>query len=239
MRFSVELSLENDTITKDKNRIIISMLKNCFETYSPYYFEELYGTPHSKDFSFSLFLGMDAKFEREHIVIPSKKILLNFSAYEAYDGLMFYNSILKSVGSTFNYADNAIKIEKINIKKEKAITSDAIKFKTLSAIIIRDHNNDNKSTWYHSLSEEKGQEIFIRNFKSQIIEKFGVSSEYDLNEVKFNFKTKDVKVKNYAIEVLGNIGLIEITAKTYILDYIYKGGLGSKRNNGFGLLEIL
>lgn len=239
MRFLVELSLENNFISKDKNRMIISLFKNSFEAYSKEYYEEIYSTPHSKDFSFSLFLGMDAKFEREYIEIPSKKILLNFSAYEAYDGLMFYNSILNQIGHSFKHGDNIIKTEKINIKKERPITSDTVRFKTLSPIVAREHLNDNKSTWYHTLTEEKGRDVFVNNFKSQIIEKFGTSSEYDLDEIKFNFKTKDVKVKNYSIEVLGNIGEIEVTAKSYILDYIHKGGIGSKRNNGFGLLEIL
>ena len=78
MRFLVELSLDGNYINKDKNRVIISILKNCFESYSKDYFEELYKNPHSKDFTFSLFLGMDAKFEREVIEVPSKKIFLNF-----------------------------------------------------------------------------------------------------------------------------------------------------------------
>ncbi|WP_313019102.1 CRISPR-associated endoribonuclease Cas6 [Acetoanaerobium noterae] len=239
MRFLVELSLDGNYINKDKNRVIISILKNCFESYSKDYFEELYKNPHSKDFTFSLFLGMDAKFEREVIEVPSKKIFLNFSTYEAYDGMMFYNSILNKVGQSFKYKDDEIKIEKIILKKEKPIFSDKVKFRTLSPVISRDHHSDNKSTWYYSLSEEKGQEVFIRNFKRQIIEKFGDSSKYDLKEVKFKFNTKNVKIKNYSIEILGNVGDIYIEAKPYILDYIYKGGLGGKRNSGFGLLEIL
>jgi len=239
VRFLVELSLAHSLISKDKNRIIISLLKSCFEGYSKDYFDELYNTPHSKDFSFSIFLGMDAKFQREHIEIPSKKILLNFSAYEAYDGMMFYNSILNKLGESFNYGDNTIKIEKINIKREKPITSDRVRFKTLSPIVAREHESDNKKTWYHSLSDEKGRDIFIRNLKSQLIEKFGEGCRYDLEDISLKFKTKEVKVKNYSIEVLGNIGEIEVNAKPYILDYMYKGGAGSKRNAGFGLLDIL
>ena len=64
-----------------RNEILMKILND--------YFEELYKNPHSKDFTFSLFLGMDAKFEREVIEVPSKKIFLNFSTYEAYDGMMF------------------------------------------------------------------------------------------------------------------------------------------------------
>lgn len=239
MRFMVELSLENDFLDKDKNRVIVSLLKNCFQSYSEKYLEELYEKPQSKDFTFSLFLGYDAKFEREYITIPSKKILLNFSAYESYDGLMFYNSILNNVGKTIKYKDTKIKIEKIILKKEKAILTEKVVFKILSPIVSRDHNADNKTTWYYPLSEEKGKEVFIRNFKTEVIEKFGDSCKYDLEDIRFKFNTKTVKVKNYSIEVLGNIGTVEVAAKTYILEYIYKAGIGSKKSLGFGMLDIV
>ena len=239
MRFLVELSLENNHLDKDKNRIIISLLKSCFETYSPDYLQELYNKPRTKDFAFSLFLGTDAKFDREYIIIPSKKILLNFSAYESYDGIMFYNSILNNVSKSFKYKDTQLKIEKIILKKEKPILTEKVIFKILSPIISRNHDGDNKTTWYYPLSEENGQEIFLRNFRIRLIDRFGDACKYDLEDLKFNFNTKTVKVKNYSIEVLGNIGTIEVTAKPYILEYIYKAGVGSKNGSGFGMVDIL
>jgi len=50
---------------------------------------------------------------------------------------------------------------------------------------------------------------------------------------------RKVKVKNYGIEVHSNIGKIRIKAQPYILDYLYKAGIGGKRGSGFGMVDIV
>ena len=50
---------------------------------------------------------------------------------------------------------------------------------------------------------------------------------------------KEVKVKHYDIEVLGNICYVKIMGKPYILDYLYKAGIGSQRNSGFGMVDLV
>lgn len=63
----------------------------------------------------------------------------------------------------------------------------------------------------------------------------------DLTDLKVNIYEdhKEVRVKNYGIALLSNIAKLEIKAKPYILDYIYKAGIGSKRGCGFGMVDIV
>lgn len=241
MRFNVELLLENEIIPKDKNRIILSLIKHNFSSYDKEYYSQLYEeTPNKmKSFTFALYMG-NCKFQREEIVIPEKKIILNFSTYDIKDGIMFYNSFLHNKGLEYPIRNNTIKINKINLNKEKAITENQAIFKTLSPISVRKHFGDNKKTWYHSLNDAKGQEVFIKNLKYQLKDVFGEGRILDIKEVDFEvLGNKEVKVKHYGIEVLGNICCLKIKAKHYILDYLYKAGIGSQRSTGFGMVELI
>ncbi len=241
MRFNVELLLDNEVIPKDKNRIIISLLKHNFSSYDKDYYLELYEeTPNNmKSFTFALYMG-NCKFLREEIFIPEKKIILNFSTHDIRDGIMFYNAFLKNKELKYPIKDNVMKINKISLNKEKMITNDEAIYKTLSPISVREHHGDNKKTWYHSLDNEKGQGIFMNNLRHQLIDEFGEDRLLDMEELKFEvLANKEVKVKHYGIEVLGNICHIKIMGKPYILDYLYKAGIGSQRNSGFGMVDLV
>lgn len=241
MRFNVELLLENETIPKDKNRIIISLLKHSFSSYDKDYYNRQYKEKKnkSKSFTFSLYMG-SCKFMREEIIIPDKKIILNFSTYDTEAGIMFYNSFLKNKGLEYPLKNNIIKVNKINLNKEKLIVENEVVFKTLSPILARAHDGNNKNTWYYSLNEEKGRNIFIENLKYQLQDIFGESRKLDFEEIEFNLmNNREVKIKNYGIEVLGNVGTFELKAKPYILEHLYKSGIGSQRNSGFGMIDLV
>lgn len=241
LRFGVEISSENEKICKDKNRIMISLLKSCYNSYNQEYFSRLYEeTPNKrKSFTFSMYMG-NCEFLREEILIPDRKIYLNFSTNDTGDGIMFYNSILVNKGKEFSIKDNSLKIEKINMLKEKNIYSNEAIFKTMAPIVVREHKGNNNKTWYHSLNDATGKEIFMSNLGYQLIEEFSKARILDIEEmgieVLFN---KEVKVKHYGIEILSNLCRVKITAKQYLLDYLYKAGMGGMKSAGFGMVDLV
>lgn len=241
MRFAVELLLNNEVIPKDKNRIILSLMKYNFSSYDKDYYSELYEkTPNKmKNFTFALYMK-DCKFSREEIVIPEKKIIFNFSTYDIKCGINFYNSFLTNKGLEYSIKNNSIKVDRISLNKEKTITENEVIFRTLSPISVRQHFGDNKKTWYHSLNDAKGQEVFIKNLTYQLRDGFGEKKILDIEEIEFEvLDNKEVKVKHYGIEVLANICFLKIKAKPYILDYLYKAGIGSQRSTGFGMVDLV
>ena len=167
--------------------------------------------------------------------------MLNFSTYNYEDGIMFYNSFLTNKGHKHPMKDNAITIGKIRLVTEKPIDSNEMMFITKSPIVVREHAGDNKKTWYHLINNDTGKRIMLENLKYQLKDIFGETAEDDIEEIVVDIiaDVKGVKVKNYGIEVLSNIAKINIKAKPYILDYLYKAGIGSKRASGFGMLEIV
>lgn len=241
MRFNVELLLDNEIIPKDKNRIILSLMKHNFNSYDKNYFSELYEEiPNkSKSFTFALYMG-NCKFLREEIAVPEKKIILNFSTNDMKEAIMFYNSFLENKGLEYPIKNNIIKVNRINLNKEKVITENEVIYGVLSPILVREHLGDNKKTWYHSLNDAKGQEVFMNNLKYQLKDEFGEDRILDIEEVEFEvLSNKEVKVKHYGIEVLGNICHLKVKGKPYILDYLYKAGIGSQRNTGFGMIDLV
>lgn len=241
MRFGITLELNNNTIPKDKNRIFISIIKKSFQKYDKSFYEKVYlNNNDAKNFTFSLYMGK-CKFLRDEILIPEKKIYLNFSAYENEDAIMFYNSFNENKDNPIFIKGNDITIKKIIIHKEKIINNDEAIFTTMSPIVVREHRGDNKKTWYHSLLTEKGQSMFKENLIYQLTDVFGTEqiSEFKNITVDISNSMKTVKVKNYGIEVLANIGEIRVSAKPYILDYLYKAGIGSMKSGGFGMLDII
>lgn len=241
MRFCVELLLKNENIPKDKNRVILSILKTCFKNYSQSYYENLYCNDVNKvkEFTFSSYLG-NCKFLKNEIIIPGKKMILNFSVYSAEDGIMFFNSILNAKGKSIPIKNNSITISKINLVQERNIHDKQIVFKTMSPIVVREHKGENKNTWYHSLNTKEGQTIFRNNLRYQLVEAFGEEVLIDFKdlEVETSQNCKIVKVKNYGIEVHSNLCKLRVSGQPYILNYLYKAGIGSKRGSGFGMVGI-
>lgn len=241
MRFSVVVLLDNETIAKDKNRIIISLIKHNFQAYDQRYYESVYESNKTeiKSFTFSIFM-QDCKFTRDEIIIPGKKIILNFATNDMKDGIMFYNAFLNGKGKQFPVRDNILTINQINMITEKVIMEEQIIFKTMSPIVVREHHGDNTKTWYHSLNNQRGEEIFIGNLRNQLLNEFGEDRLLDINDIDVEvLRNKEVKVKNYGIEVVGNICEIKIYAKSYILNYLYKSGIGSMKSGGFGMVNLV
>lgn len=241
MRYNVELILSNENITKDKNRIILSFLKHIYESYDKNYYKSLYKNEENKrkSFTFSVYMP-NCKFTREEIIIPDKKIILNFSTADMRDGIFFYNAALANKGKTYDIKGNSITMIKINMNKEKIITNGYAVYSSMSPVVVREHKGDNEKTWYYSLDEEKGKDIFMKNLKHQLRDNFGEDRRSDIEEVEFQvLKNKEVKVKHYGIEILSNICILRVQAKPYILDYIYKSGTGSRKSSGFGMLDLV
>lgn len=241
MRFNSELMLSNENIPKDKNRVILSYLKHIYESHDKSYYKSLYEDEENKkkQFTFSLYMP-NCKFTREEIIIPEKKIILNFSTADMKDGIFFYNAILAGRGKPYAIKGNSITATKINMTNEKIITNDYATYRSMSPVVVREHKGDNDKTWYHSLNEERGKEIFMKNLKYQLLDTFGEERKLDIDEIEFQvIGNKEVKVKHYGIEVLSNICKLKIHAKPYILDYLYKSGIGSRKSSGFGMLDLV
>ena len=240
MRYQVIVSLSSDEIPKDKNRMFLSLIKYHITENDKQFFESLYaeGETKRKDFTFSLYMP-ECEFLMDTIKIPKKKIFLNFSTYDLFTGIQFYNAMIHGCGKKYLYNGIAMKNEQVELKQEKVFKGKTAVFKTLSPCVVREHDRETNKDWFHSLNSEKGRELFAKNLKYQLIDSIN-DSIYDVDDIEVLFlENKEVKVKHYGIEVLANICMFEMSAKPYILEYVYKAGIGSFKSTGFGMLSSL
>lgn len=240
MRFCVELLINNPIIPKEKNKMIMHIIKLLFENTNKSMYEKLYEKENNreKDFTFSTYLGKNVKFNKDTISIPDKKIILNFSTYNPKEGILFYNSFVQNIGLEIPIKKNLITINNISQGHMGYIEENTI-FKTSSPIVVREHKNDNKKTWYHNLNTKEGYDIFINNLKWQLKSNLSSIKSEDIDEIDIDIlSNKIVNIKHYGITIPSNLAIIKIRAKYYIIDYLYNSGIGSRRSQGFGYLDI-
>ncbi len=240
MRILAEFLLNEDNIDKDKNRIFVSVLKNCLKNYDEDIYRRMFESgPVRKTYTFSLYMH-NAEFTKDKIIIPDKKIIFKLSTADLEDSIHLYNSLLQNIKKIFTVKENVIKLNGIKIEKEKNIYDEQVVFTSLSPIVARRHEGSNKDTWYFSLNNEEGKVVLLNNLKIQLLEKFGQDRTLDIEDVMIEVLTnKEVKVKNYGIVVTGNLCKLKIYAKPYILEHIYKSGIGGHKSMGFGMLDLI
>ena len=242
MRFALIFRLQKKEFPSDNRRIFMSYIKNSFEDYDKSIFEKYYKNRDNieKPFTFSIYFGR-AVFSREKIILNSNKIQLTFSSIDIEVGLHFYNSVLNKKGILFKLENsNSMVLERINLMKEPPIAFDKIIFKTLSPIIIREHNKEKNKDWYYSFEDIESANIIKQSLKYQAMNYFGKFVEEDINEVIIKpIAMKKLVILHYGVLVTGNVGTFEMHGKAYLLEYFYKAGISSRKSEGFGQVDIL
>ena len=127
----------------------------------------------------------ECEFLMDTIKIPNKKIFLNFSTYDLFTGIQFYNAMINGQRKEYSYKGIIMKIEKIELKKEKPFMDKTVIFKSLSPCVVREHNDETNRDWFHSLDTDRGKTLFIENLKYQVLESIE-DSIYDLEDIKIS-----------------------------------------------------
>ena len=106
-----------------------------------------------------------------------------------------------------------------------------------SSICVREHNKEKNEDKYYIYSDPEFREkldIVLKNELRSII------SEKDIEEIVVNpIQCSKCVVKHYGNYIDTSIGLFEISAKPYILNYLHNVGIGSRKSAGFGMIELV
>ncbi|MCF8008863.1 MAG: CRISPR-associated endoribonuclease Cas6 [Halanaerobiales bacterium] len=251
MRLGLQLKLNDPELPLEYRRVFMSFIKNAYQHGDNTLYEKLYSDEAEnntiKPFTFSVYLPeADFNSENGHVLVGNDRIYLNFSTYFYNLGVIFYNGALNLLHQPFYIPDkNHFTLEKINLQRDNKIDSNLIKFKTHSPIVVREHDRDSNLEKYYS-SNEKG---FIPQLKHNMVE----SCEHYLfegKEKKRIYKLIDkmkieglnmesITIMHYNHPVIGNSGWLKIKAYPNLLNYLYKSGIGSRRAQGFGKVEVV
>jgi CRISPR-associated endoribonuclease Cas6 len=178
------------------------------------------------------------RFDRKP-VIKNKKITvgnnvrLYFSSPSLLLGTTLYNSLL-SIKEFPMYATKISNPLTAYIKEESLRRDFAI-FATLSPIVIRHHQEREQ----YLLPNEEG---FEQSFQNALAEEWALYNNHKLEEhgeVRTEIlKFKKVVMTHYGGFLLGFTGVLRMSAEPQVLQFFYQAGIGYRRSNGFGFVEV-
>ena len=241
MRFCIDLDLNHKEINLDYRSCILSFIKNAFMKHDKRIYNSLYHDNDTiiKPFTYSVNLN-NAEFMYKKIVLEHSNIKLNFSTSDAETGINFYNAMQGVRYKKYKFGDNSIRLKGINVIKEKRIVGNHIKIKTMSAVIIRKHHKISNHDIYYKIGDAGYLEVLKQNIYITLKDLFDFDIKNDLDNMKLSdINIKEVLILYHGHKIGGNVGNFTINAENYLIDCLVKTGFGSRKSQGFGMLEVL
>ncbi|MCX7911191.1 MAG: CRISPR-associated endoribonuclease Cas6 [Endomicrobia bacterium] len=229
------------SIRKNYRRDVLRFIKKALSKsdstiYQLYYADVKKNT--TKPLTFSVAFNIqENKPDCFYITDPNFK--LYFSSIDPLLSIAFYNGllVLKKEGDIKILSDSPQRIIDIFPQKQILFDKNEILFKTLSPILVRKFVESKKGNGFLSYCDEN----FVKNLKLSILSqsKYYLKKEYMANDIIISIKEmKSVPILNYGGEI-GNSGYLQIAAPKEVLYMIYYSGIGAKRSQGFGMLEVV
>jgi CRISPR-associated endoribonuclease Cas6 len=265
MRFSCRIKLNKENgnilIPTDYRKYISSMIKEAFKLSGDdgeTFLNEYFSSNKMKPYTFSVYFPIK-EIKEDKFVLQDDNFLFNFSSSD-YEFLMrIYNGLLK-IKNGFELFNDQISVEKFNLQIKPDYTfKDKILFKTLSPFLVRDLKDGDYYLLPKGLlkdkkfkyAKESNKEEFIEALKKSIInlaqeylkEKFDEKKEIAINILWETLKLAPVAHSSnrskFSITLPSIRGCIEISAQPELLKLIYDAGIGARRSEGFGMLEVI
>ncbi|MDD3654835.1 MAG: CRISPR-associated endoribonuclease Cas6 [Desulfotomaculaceae bacterium] len=241
MRFKIEFETECEELPIDYRRKFLSYLKTAIRDYNQDLFAALYGGNTPKSFCFSVYFLPEVTVAKDGITLHNKRFHVWFTTQDVLMGVHLINALMVRRNKWFPMADcNKLKVLSITKVRERHVTGNVVHFKILSPIVIRDHDEKEGKDWYLTFEDDGFEEIWKRNLKSELQNTFGRDVSNDINALRLKpIHLKKTVVKNYGIFIPCTIGSLVMEGEKYLLEYLYKAGVGSRRSMGFGCLDTV
>lgn len=242
MRLSCEY--KTDKLPVANKMMFVSLIKEALKKVNIEYFKKLYefednSNKQIKPFSFAVMLR-DFDMDRDIFNIKDR-IILNITTPDYEFGINVYNGLLNL--QSFQYKGYYLKKLRINLVREKFISEEKVEFKTMSPICIKNKDNEFISP-QDALYIEELNYIVDKNLAAH--RGYGLKKPLQFEErsmkkivVKEEITGfKEVTNKN-TFYVNAYSGTFKLTGDVEDLNYIYQSGLGFRRSQGFGMIDIL
>jgi len=249
------LSGDHLVIPSDYRRNILSLIKeainsgqNGSEIYEKYYVKE---ARKMKPFTFSVNFKADDTFHEKGFLRLSKpKLDLFFSASDPIFLINVYNGLVQLKKNYPLFPGLKAKIARFNLEQQKIFQCNEAVFKTCSPILVRDTDASGKSNGYITANNpEFTNKIFhsVKSMSKALMNSAPLLKQENFAVEMINFKT--VRISHYSDksarqdakreQIDATSGTIKIKAPAPVLQLIYDAGIGAKRSQGFGMLEVL
>jgi CRISPR-associated endoribonuclease Cas6 len=231
MRLQVTYDLNKGILPVDYRRGFASLLKEAIQRAHPECYERFYSRIHVlKPFTFSVFFPELRGREGDRFIVGSKAILY-FSTSSPELGVAVYNGLLRS--RSFPLFENKAQLQNVFLRPRIAITEERVRFKTMAPVLVNTKGNAN---WYLL----PGDEGFQEGLTFAVREVCRAFLDFPEGTVEFYpISIRRKVVRHYNMDMQGFTGIFELRGHPEVLNLIYQVGLGVRRSQGFGMLEVV
>ena len=226
------------------NPLGVSLIKEAIKKSNEEYFRKLYfykdkSNKQSKNFTFSFYIK-NYEIEEDNFIVKDK-VIMYISTPDLELGLNIYNGFINT--KIFRYKHYEISRYKISLVKESEIFEEEAIFNTLSPICIKDISgkfidvsNDN---YVKELSYITN--TILKNYRGYGLKKELKFENLNLKKVVVKEPLREFKNRtNKEYQFVNSYkGMFKLIGDKEDLNDIYKLGLGHKRNQGMGNIEVL
>lgn len=244
MKFKFTMKATDEKIPVGNRFMICSLIKNAVERGDQNLFKEiyLYGDKKNKkikDFTFSIYLD-NYKVQNDYVEVKGD-ISITISTTDYNLGIAIYNGIMMM--KEYTYKNYHIRICKAYLLKEGKVEGKLIRCKTMSPIYIK--NKNGKSI---GVMEPEFEEMlnYISNIYLESFRGYGLKEKVKFTPVSMNKVVvkeeiagfKEITGKSY-IYIDSFKGLFNLEGDTEDLQILLKAGIGFRRSEGFGLIDLV
>ncbi len=250
MRFVTFLQFENEhALLPPWYRIgFSSMIKEALRKENEKLYALYYGnnkTNRPKPFTFGVKLNVKKVVKKDinylELENPNVQFYISTNDYEFLTSV--YNGLLQL--KHYPVYKNIVSIQRFNIINPKEFNESKAIFDIFSPVVVRRVTNDRKGIGYAQVNDDDYTQMFFYNIKSLC--KF-LGDSYCLSESDVKIDTSKactVKIPHYNKRnpnnpeiIVAADGSLTIEAPHEVLQLMYDIGLGARRSQGFGMLEV-
>ena len=236
MRYKLYFDLENENISIQYRKSILSFIKKSLMEYDETQYKRFYNERDNiiKLFTFATYFR-DSKFDGDNIIVNSKTMELNISTEDYNIGIALYNSFNHQRNKKFSLNNNSMTLKNMVLLPEKQIDSEEITIKFLSPLVVRSRVDE--KDYYYSYNDKEFLSTLKLNVKMQL--KISNLPENIVEDLKIEpVQSKKTVVKFYEKQIEASIGTFKLSGDTRLLGFLYRSGIGSKHSAGFGMFDI-
>lgn len=261
MRIKVFIKLlkEDIKIPPNSRQSINHLIKTALEKSNLLLKEELYNNNINsiKPFTFSVYFPFDSENK-----LKKNTFSIIFSSNDYEFLISLYNG-LRNISKNFDLFKSKSEIENFTLLPQRKIDKNKITFKTLSPFLIRDIKDGNKyiypqqakvltknvnNIWpyWENKSDSDFRDYLKLNMYSLIKNIFGEDNNKESIDIEsYNLSVVPVKHgsnnrdHSYEMTFPGLKGTITLKGVPDFLQLFYDIGIGARRSEGFGMLEVV
>ena len=240
MRFALTMKIANPDIPIEIRRAVLSYIKNALDNCNNgKYYDDYFKDNQQKDYCFSVIMKK-AEYKKDIVTVDGDEIKILFSAGNK-TGMILFSAFIAQKNKPYPLKNgNSMTLKAITNIKTKEITNSKVIFKTTlgGGLCVREHIREGNKDKYYVYNDndfrEKLGEVLLRQVTNA-----GFSREKGMN-IKVNpIQCKKVVSKHYNGFIDLSIGMLEVEADPKVLQYFYESGIGSRKSEGFGMLELV